>query len=536
MKKFFLLTLIVFVSAANIFAAPGQLDPTFNGTGKLETGVLLSLSSGITFRAVAIQPDGKILAAAAVGGQNDTRTLVIRYHPNGSVDQNFGNNGIAQLLFPGGGQNIVAEMALQSDGKIVLGISEFGATTGFCGASRLNADGSIDTGFGNSGRVTIPTSGTWCAVKGVAVQSDGRAVVLGQLNNNLATSENIAIMRFDQNGAPDKSFDDDGLRTVSTGSSGDPVRTLLIQPDGKILVVGEKQDVGDHLIFRFNADGSLDQSFGVGGKAIIGTPDVEGNLAAALQPDGKIILSGSYTSVPAIAFRGFEMTRVNADGIVDNGFGTNGRVLTPESERHVRGATAVALQADGKIILGGAFYSASGIMLDFAAARYSASGILETGAQRSKFVQGEGVLTPIWGDRGISRVQFSPKTYSGITGLKVDAAGRVLAFGFDSNGQSTYMVMARFQGDASPYASISGTIRTAGGVPIRNAMVTLSGGSLNEPVTVMTNNFGIYYFTGLPVTETYTVTASAKRFRFSTSEARFMLNADRADLDFMANQ
>jgi hypothetical protein len=118
--------------------------------------------------------------------------------------------------------------------------------------------------------------------------------------------------------------------------------------------------------------------------------------------------------------------------------------------------------------------------------------------------------------------------------MAIDAAGRVLVSGRTSS--TGNLTLARFQGDASPYASVSGTVRTAGGLPIRNAYVTLSGGGLSVAVTVLTNNLGIYLFTDLPVTETYSVTATAKRFRFATGERAVMLNADTENFDFTANQ
>lgn len=536
--KSFLFIAIAAFSAFNLTSvqgAPGELDPTFNGTGKLDSGITFTTAWAAP-RTMVIQPDGKILAAGYISDGPRSRSVIVRYNVNGSVDTSFGTGGAAELVYSDHVTAAGFEMKLQPDGKIVLAIAAIGEFG--CGATRLNANGSIDQGFGRLGRATIDTQGTSCLGVGVAIQNDGGIVVLGQIVQNPSGSDSVALMRFDQNGAPDTNFDGDGLRFSGTGLSSDPVRTVLSQPDGKILVVGETRAHGsDHLIYRFNQNGSDNLSFGTGGRSVIGTGDEEGNYTALLQPDGKIVIAGSANWVPAVTVQAFEMIRVNTDGSLDGGFGNGGYVRTLQSERQVRFASAVALQPDGKILLGGGFYYYSATpglyQYDYAVARYSANGVLESSDTRGKFFRGESVLSSVWGDNGISHVRIAGAD-TRVLDMKIDAAGRVVAYGAKAGNNTGYMVMARFQGDASPYASLSGAIKTAGGMPIKNISVVLSGGGLSQPVYALTNQFGYYTFANLPVTETYTVSISSKRFNFGDPAQSLMLNQDTANVDFTA--
>jgi hypothetical protein len=218
-------------------------------------------------------------------------------------------------------------------------------------------------------------------------------------------------------------------------------------------------------------------------------------------------------------------------------------------------ATAVKFQADGKILAGGAVVrDVNGFYRnDFAVVRLNPNGSVDSASRVVKnnmpgakmrgldLGQKENVLTnDFWGGSSGIITYGTPMGDEAITDITVDAAGRVVVVGISQlqvfpNVVNSRIAVARFLGDGSPYATIWGTIRTAGGLPIRNAYVTLSGGSLNAPVMVVTNNLGLYQFTGLPVTETYNVFVSAKRFRFTDGEETLMLNQDRGNLDFTAN-
>src|SRR5262245_52214200 len=148
--KIKLLTLIAIISVTTVslLAAPGDLDPTFNGSGIL---IDSRIRYGFSERAMIIQPDGKILAIANQGGVGK----IARYNPSGSPDASFGAGGIAELIYPDSQARQSVAIDIQPDGKLVLAIADY--TSGFenCSATRLNSDGSIDLSFGTMGRAGI---------------------------------------------------------------------------------------------------------------------------------------------------------------------------------------------------------------------------------------------------------------------------------------------------------------------------------------------------------------------------------------------
>ncbi|HEV7644603.1 MAG TPA: carboxypeptidase regulatory-like domain-containing protein [Pyrinomonadaceae bacterium] len=548
--KILFLAIVLFSLTSIINAAPGQFDPTFNGTGKLISGQ--SFPHTWVTKNLAIQPDGKILA----GGWNLepflNRGTLVRYNPSGALDTTFGNNGSVDLIFPGDVRVFPSEIKMQSDGKIVMAVNAMNVAG--CGVMRLNADGSADSSFGTGGISTMTVPGESCMASGLAIQNDGRYVVMSKIINPIDSQASFALMRFMPDGTPDNTFGGDGQLNGGTQFSSDRYRSLLLQPDGKLIIVGETDVMSKHILYRFNGDGTADNSFGTNGRAIIGVGEqCVGSYSAALQPDGKIILAGggggmgSSCVVAAGQVRfGFEMMRLNADGSPDPTFGTNGYVFTPEADKQIKIARGLAIQPDGRILLGGSA-TYQGVpypgysYADIAVARYSVNGVLEGSSSRSKFFDakfsgGESLLGSIWGMDGIVRARLFDNVQTGVGQIEFDAAGRLVVYGAYNVDGVAYpgMALARFQGEASPYSSITGRITTAGGVPIKNISVVLSEGELAQPRYALTNQFGYYTFSDLPVTETYSVSISSKRFNFSVDQQRLMLNHDEQSVDFTA--
>ncbi|WP_374245141.1 DUF4347 domain-containing protein, partial [Zoogloea sp.] len=276
---------------------------------------------------------------------------------------------------------------IQGDGKIlVAGYSSNGSNLDFL-LMRYNVDGTLDTGFGGGdGIVTTAVGSGDEEARAVAVQSDGRILVAGFTSNGL--QRDFALVRYLANGSLDTGFGGgDGIVTTDIGSgTGDEAWSMAVQSDGKIVLGGLSGT--DLAVVRYNADGSLDTGFSGDGKL---TLDIAGSTDSgyglALQSDGKIVQSGSAYVGPTLDF---VVVRYNADGSVDTGFGGGDGIVTTAIGASYDIAQSVAIQSDGKVVAGG--YYSNGTNNDFAAVRYTAAGVLDTG-----FGGGDGIATVDFG-------------------------------------------------------------------------------------------------------------------------------------------
>lgn len=325
----------------------GTLDASFGSAGKVTTQFPGSIAQAFS---VAIQTDGKIVAAgSALSGTSETTSdfALARYNTNGSLDASFGSAGQVTTDFFGDHDTAVS-VAIQSDGRVVAGGSARGSATGF-GLTRYNADGSLDASFGFGGKVTTNVS-----TNSIALQADGRIVSAGGLGD-------FELARYDPNGSLDTSFGSGGkVTTVFFGAPPDQANAIVIQSDGKLVAAGLVRTPFENFgLARYNADGSLDAAFGVGGKVNtdIFFPE-NGASSIAIQGDGRIVAVGTALVFPG----GFVLARFNTDGSLDAGFG---------SAPGGGDARAVAIQADGKIVVAGLAGSPFG-PADFELARYIA--------------------------------------------------------------------------------------------------------------------------------------------------------------------
>lgn len=313
----------------------------------------------------------------------------------------------------------------------------------------LAAPGDLDLRFGNQGKVrTNLTSGSDWA-RGIAVQPNGRIVVVGSTEGR---GGRFAVLRYNPGGKLDRSFSGDGVARVDFADEGDAADDLALQDDGKIVVVGSIEVSNDtsFAIVRFNADGTLDASFGDNGKVITdflppGNPgDVEEAYARSvtIQDDGKIVVAGS-TETSDCGSGDFALARYNPDGTLDSSFGDGGRVTTNVSslEELSDGAADVALQADGKIVAVGSA-NGCGHTVRFGVARYNADGTLD-----STF-DGDGKLTTTF-------VGTSPAAAVALqTDGKIVAAGR-------TGGKGGRFALIRYETDGALDTTFGGDGRTA---------------------------------------------------------------------------
>lgn len=325
----------------------GSLDTTFGTNGKVITDFGNDLPQSI-----AIQSDGKILVAGINYSGSTVKFALVRYTTNGSLDTTFDTDGKVTTSFSGGDCHAYS-LALQSDGKIVL---VGNANNGFA-AIRYNTDGSLDTTFGTNGKVLtfFGTGTTSDSANAVAIQNDGKIVVAGESHLYSTNTNRFAVLRYNSDGSLDTSFDNDGLFTTSFGAFDDEGISLAIQNDGK-LVIGGNSSIAQYgteifAIVRLNLDGSLDTTFDSDGKVttLIGT-FMNNLFSTIIQGDGKILVAGISNSLTNNVFT---IVRYNIDGSLDTTFDSDGIINTIHDPTTYAGAYALALQNDGKIVAAG---------------------------------------------------------------------------------------------------------------------------------------------------------------------------------------
>lgn len=340
----------------------GSLDSTFGNEGRIIT----YLSSYAAVNALAIQPDGKIVAAGGAHvGPPGGSSAVLRYNADGTLDSTFrGSERIIRDFFGGG--SWAGGVAIQSDGKIVIAGVRYGGDWDFA-LARYNNDGGLDTTFGINGKVMTDFSGPRDYASGVAIQSDGKIIAAGVAGGG--GNKDFALARYNDNGSLDTTFGINGKVTTDFFGSDDEAYGLVIQSDGRIVLAGSADHDPFYTNFalaRYTTNGSLDSTFGNGGKLTTSfSSDAEAN-SLAIQLDGKIIAAGVADGV--MGDKDFAFARYNTDGTLDASFGVDGKVTVDFSAGDDE-TYALAIQSDGKILMAGDT-GASTNNQDFALARY----------------------------------------------------------------------------------------------------------------------------------------------------------------------
>ena len=359
------------VVAVSAFGADGELDLAGfgSGTGKVTTD--FSSSNDKAFD-VAIQADGKIVVVGELLATPPWNFAVARYNPNGTPDNTFASNG--ELILPVGPSDDIAHaVAIQPDGKIlVAGIVSDGLSYNFA-VVRLKADSSLDSSFGLGGKAETPVDpaahGTgW----DVLVQPDHKIVVVGELSDGVDVR--IGVVRYNPDGFLDSTFGTGGVTNTLVGSEASSGYAVDIQSDGKLVVAGLDRTAGvaDVAVVRYNTDGSLDGTFGSGGTVTtaIGSGD-EGAQAVAIQHDGKILVAGGSHNG---SNSDFALVRYESDGSLDTDFGSGGKVTHPVGSGDDT-AWDLCIQPDGRIIVVGT--SHNGTDFDPVVARFLPDGSID---------------------------------------------------------------------------------------------------------------------------------------------------------------
>lgn len=433
----FLATAVLVAWSTVCIAQAGHLDTTF-GTGGVFTTNFTQTDATMAI-AVAIQSDGKIV----IGGSTPGGAALARLNTNGTLDSSFGSGGIVNNTFAVDGP--VVALAIQSDGKIVA------LAEGFLGGSvgRFNSDGSVDTTFGTGGfAVSKSLNSGPGTLNALVLQADGKILVTG----------GGLIGRYTTEGQLDATFGSSGIAALSSTI----VTGMAAQSDGKILVTtgsGAPTELFSSpnapgtqpgAITRYNSDGSLDKSFGVSGQSAC----VAAAAAIAIQSNGKIVVAGGIPAALKTLLEsdgvtvannqtGFGVVRYNSNGSLDttfnpgSGVGTGGGVITGFGNSFpAGGAFALAIQSNGDIVVAGE----AGVSINAGQTLISSSFVL------ARYTS-SGHLDTSFGTNGTVITTLRPGPISFISAIALQSDGKIVAAGnggFSAGGFVDNFAIARY--------------------------------------------------------------------------------------------
>ena len=416
-------------------AAAGDLDPTFGSAGMVTTDI--NRSTDIA-NAVAVQADGKLVVVGQTYKQNDFSDedfVVTRYNPDGTLDTTFGRGGKVRTDFPGLAA-VPSSVVIQPNGKIVVAGGAFPLFT-FLGnfeVVRYNPNGSLDTSFGNGGIVTTNfPEGSYAS--SVALQADGKVIAAGTVFVDFVIGEpsntDFALARYNSDGTPDTSFGNGGQVSTDFFGMEDDAFSVLIQPDGKIVAVGSANNPATYYDFaavRYLSNGTIDTTFGVAGKVStdFGDQNFDRAHSAALQPDGRIVAAGFAISQNG-GVQNFAVARYTSSGVLDTTFSRDG-ITQIDFGSCCQSAYQVLLQSDGKIITVG-YANTEDSDSDFLLARLNPRGSLDT----------------TFGVGGKVRTSFGDLN-GGANGAILQSDGKIVAVGFQAtfSNQWANFALARY--------------------------------------------------------------------------------------------
>lgn len=393
------------------YSQPGELDRSFGGKGIVITDMGASVGGNTEpSNGILLQPDGSMYITVT---SNDL-TSVSKYHSDGSPDLTYGKGGYSAAV----GLDAVQSVQ-QPDGKIiVVGTTPPGPYYHIdFGIVRFNTDGSLDSTFGGTAFLTFDFD--FDAAVGVAIQNDGKIVLVGRSSDIRSFSYvNMKILRINTDGSLDQVFDTDDYSAINQPSA------VALQSDGKIVVAGSS-------LWRYNADGTPDNSFDGDGKKDISLGSIVHSIG--IQSNGKIVVA---INVIDEDFYGFFLSRYNDDGSLDAGFGQGG-VQTVDFGGTAQKASSMAIQTDNKIILGG-YVTYSGNS-NIAIARFDMNG------NPDNSFSADGKLVSDFGADN-----------DDIIASAIQNDGKLVFAGRTNNGVNNVVGVARFSSNGNPDNSLGG--------------------------------------------------------------------------------
>ncbi|MET0556034.1 MAG: delta-60 repeat domain-containing protein [Vicinamibacteria bacterium] len=387
------LALMAAVSAP-LARADGMLDPGFGTGGRVVTGFPGGFSTDEAL-SLAILPDGRIVAAGSTHVNLPNMYMAVaRYLPTGALDPSFDGDGMVELPFlapppnPDSGAEAWATLP-QPDGRIVIVGGAAGAPAWVFALARLNEDGSLDATFGTGGKVTTSFPGVSVGVRAGLLQPDGRIVAVGR-----SSGLGFVAVRYDANGTLDPTFGSGGRLIVPLSGSLE-VNDVVRQPDGKLVVAGTMPSgpflARDFALVRLLANGDLDPSFSGDGVVTADFGGIETGNSVIVLGDGRLVLAGSRGTELPNTVTDFAIARFLPDGALDTTFGTAGLALLDSGEPEY--AAQIVELPNGNLMLAGTT-SSGGVSVDFILTRLLPGGTLDTsfgtdGFLRTDFTGGD---------------------------------------------------------------------------------------------------------------------------------------------------
>ena len=416
-KLYYILFITVFYfsfTCLSIAQSPGDLDKTFGNGGKVNVGI-----SGYydVAKSIALQHDGKIVVVGY--GKESLASFkglsMARYLQNGEMDFDFGDLGVNQRVTTDL-EGEAYSVAIQKDNKIVVTGYSISPVTNNEEITliRFTENGNIDKSFGNKGLVVTEISDEKDVGESVAIQRDGKIVVVGSTDHKPTTD--IVLIRYNENGSIDYSFGINGIVITDIKSSMDIGKSLVIQSDGKIVVAGFTHIINKFFmtLLRYNSNGDLDPTFGDGGIVTTDINGRRGKMDMAIQNDGKIILVGPSEVENS---HHFTILRFNTNGSLDKSFGNKGVTKTIIGDYSE--AESVALDLNGNIVVAGTTELGNE---QFVVAMYNQSG----------------TLVREFGLDGIVKTSFIKNSVDRAHSVVIDNDGNIIVAGETENDYTTF--------------------------------------------------------------------------------------------------
>jgi uncharacterized delta-60 repeat protein len=427
----------------------GTLDPGFDGDGRAVTDFFGDDDAAID---VAVGFGGRVVAVGSTTRDGNTDFAVAAYGANGQLDAGFGVGGKVAINAYVNSNGVIGTtnvpdgasgVAIMADGRIVV----VGHAAGNVALLRLNTNGTLDASFGTQGVVNTDFGRTEAATR-VALLPDGGIVVGGIQSYGLIGSEgDFLLARYHSNGQLDTSFGDGG-KVVMDLHGDETLRGLAVAADGKILIAGTTSygaRYEDIVVARFNSNGSRDNGFDGDGVRMVDLGDSRDyGRAVALQADGKIVVAGY--SFYGFVQRSLAVLRFNGDGSLDGSFDGDGMVLRQYTNVTPR-AEDVAIQANGRIVVAGIFQNDSDpwhLHNDFGVARFEANGAADQS----------------FGNGGLTMTNFGGWSTDEARAVAIQPDGMIVLAGhvgeLGTGGQN--FALARYRGDASSQPPAVGAV------------------------------------------------------------------------------
>ena len=344
------------------YNADGTVDSSFGTDGTVITAVN---GNNEAAHALAVQDDGRIVVVGSYTPTASTDSIVLRYNADGTLDNTFDGDGMAMFSLSATSSDVLRDVAIDSNGNIVA--TGYGSVSGDERAYviRLTTNGSLDSGFASGGVFEYATAGEDVRANALALTSDGGITIAG--SETRAGVTDAFVLRLLDNGMPDASLNGSGVATLVFSGANGSANALAIDGQGRIVLAGttDLSGSGDTYVWRLEADGSPDATFGSSGTGIAlvaaGSP-FEGVSDVAIQSDGRIVVvgnayNGSNNDISVIRFTqsGQLDTTFDGDGLVRTALGTGtdaGRAvaIAPNGQLIVVGNTTSAVYGDSVIL------------------------------------------------------------------------------------------------------------------------------------------------------------------------------------------